>query len=501
MITWRLSCVALAAGAWLLQAAGAEKPDIPARPNFVFVLADDLGYGDLGCYGQTKIETPNVDRLAREGMRFTRHYAGNAVCAPSRCVLMTGRHPGHAWIRDNREVQPEGQSPLPAGTVTLARVLREHGYATGAFGKWGLGAPESEGDPFNQGFDRFYGYNCQRQAHNYFPTYLWDNARRETLDNPVFSPYQKLPPTADPNSPASYTDYTARTYAPDRIAEQALAFIREHRSQPFFLFFPTTIPHLALQAPEDALAAYAGRWPETPYRGDRGYLPNRTPRAAYAAMVTRLDRYVGQMLALVRELGLDERTVFVFTSDNGPLYDELGGTDEAFFQSAGGLRGRKGSLHEGGVRVPCVVRWPGKVKPGTTCDRVTGFEDWLPTMLDLAGLTNAGPPGVDGISFAPTLRGRPQPARPFLYREFPGYGGQQALWVGPWKAIRTGLGKASSLQPLALYDLANDPGESRNVASTQARLAARLNRLMDTQHSPSELFPLGIIDQTGRGDD
>lgn len=482
--------------AGLLPTLGAATNAVSDRPNIVFILADDLGYGDLGCYGQTKIETPNVDRLAREGMRFTRHYAGNAVCAPSRCVLMTGRHPGHAWIRDNREVQPEGQSPLPAGTVTLARLLREHGYATGAFGKWGLGPPGSEGDPLKQGFDRFYGYNCQRQAHNYYPTYLWDDDRRESLDNLPFSPHQKLPPAADPNSPAGYAGYTGKAYAPDRIAEQALAFIREHRSQPFFLYFPTTIPHLALQAPADALEPYDHRWAETPYRGDRGYLPNRTPRATYAAMVTRLDHQVGQMLALVRELGLEERTIFVFTSDNGPLYDELGGTDETFFNSAGGLRGRKGALYEGGVRVPCVVRWPGRVKPGTTSDRVTGFEDWLPTVLDLAGLTNAVPQATDGISFAPTLRGRHQTARPFLYREFAGYDGQQAVWVGQWKAIRTGLGKAASVPPLELYDLEADPAESRNVASAQAKLVARLGRLLAAQHRPSALFPLGVIDQS-----
>ena len=491
----------LAICASLLPTLGAATNAVPERPNLIFILADDLGYGDLGCYGQTKIETPNVDRLAREGMRFTRHYAGNAVCAPSRCVLMTGLHPGHAWIRDNREVQPEGQSPLPAGTVTVARLLREHGYATGAFGKWGLGPPGSAGDPLKQGFDRFYGYNCQRQAHNYYPTYLWDNDRRVPLDNPAFSPYQKLPPTADPNSPASYAGYTGKAYAPDLIAEQALNFIREHRSQPFFLYFPTTIPHLALQAPADALETDDHRWSETPYRGDCGYLPNRTPRATYAAMVTRLDRYVGQMLALVRELGMEERTIFVFTSDNGPLYDELGGTDEAFFNSADGLRGRKGSLSEGGVRVPCVVRWPGRVKPGTASDRVTGFEDWLPTLLDLAGLTNAVSKDTDGISFAPTLRGRRQPARSFLYREFAGYGGQQAVWVGKWKAIRTGLGKAASVPPFELYDLEADVVESRNVASSHARLAARLSRLMAAQHRPSALFPLGVIDQTERSGD
>lgn len=466
-----------------------------APPNLVLIVADDLGLGDLGAYGQTHIATPNLDRLAAGGMRFTRHYSGNAVCAPSRCVLLTGRHPGHAWIRDNREVQPEGQPPLPAGTPTLARLLQAQGYATGAFGKWGLGAPGSEGDPLRQGFDRFFGYNCQRHAHNYYPTNLWDNDRRRPLNNPPFSPHQKLPATADPADPGSYRGYRGTDYAPDLIAAQALDFIRAHRDRPFFVYFPSTIPHLALQVPETAIAPYLGRWSETPYRGDRAYLPHPTPRAAYAAMVSRLDAHVGDLLRLVTDLGLEERTIFVFTSDNGPLYDGLGGTDDAFFNSAAGLRGRKGSLYEGGVRVPCLVRWPGRIPAGVTRDRVTGFEDWLPTLLELVGLPGASPAGADGISFAPTLLGQTQEPRPWLYREFPGYGGQQAVWAGEWKAIRTGLTKATAPPEFELYHLAQDPLEATNVATANPGVLARLERLAAEQHVPSTTFRLGVIDR------
>ncbi len=473
--------------------------DAPRGPNIVFIIADDLGYGDVGCFGQTKIRTPHIDRLAQEGLRFTQHYSGNAVCAPSRCVLMTGKHPGHACIRDNRELKPEGQHPIPADTVTLPKLLKQLGYATGAFGKWGLGGPGSSGDPLKQGLDRFYGYNCQRVAHNYYPTYLWDNDRQVPLNNPAFAPYQKLPADADPKDAASYAAWTGKDYAPDLIAEQALKFVRDNCDRPFFLFFPTTIPHLALQVPEDSLAKYLGEFPEEPYSGDKGYLPHRAPRAAYAAMVSRLDRYVGQLLATVKELGLEERTLFVFTSDNGPLYDNLGGTDADFFQSAGTLRGRKGALYEGGIRVPMIARWAGHIAAGTTSDRVAGFEDWLPTLLELAGADKSIPRELDGISFAPTLLGRPQEPRPFLYREFPGYGGQQAVWIGAWKGVRTGLlprgKKASPNLKMELYNLRDDPAESRDVAGEHADVVAQLETILRQQHTPSPDFPFTALDQ------
>lgn len=481
-------------------AVASSKP--PARPpNIVFVLADDLGYGDLGCYGQKWIRTPNVDRLAAEGIRFTQHYAGNAVCAPSRCVLMTGKHPGRAWIRDNSEVREEGQKPLPAGTVTLPGLLQEAGYQTGAFGKWGLGPPGSTGDPLNQGFHRFFGYNCQRQAHNYYPTYLWDDDQRLRLDNPPFAAHQKLPPEADPGDAAAYARYSGKDYAPDLILEQARQFIRANRDRPFFCFVPTTVPHLALQVPEDSLAQYVGQLPDEPYTGNHAYLPHRTPRAAYAAMITRLDREIGRLVELVRELGLEGQTLFIFTSDNGPLYDRLGGTDSAFFGSAAGFRGRKGSLYEGGIRVPLVVRWKNHLQPGKTVDRVTGFEDWLPTLLELAGAQRLIPQqDIDGLSFAPTLLGRRQKERPFLYREFPGYGGQQSLRAGDWKVIRQKLdprfGGSGTVISTELYNLRRDPGETCDLAREQPKRLAELTRTMILQHAIAPAFPFPRLDAT-----
>ena len=474
----------------------------PRQPNIVFILADDLGSGELGCYGQKKIRTPNLDRLAGQGMRFTAHYAGSNVCAPSRCALMTGKHPGHGYIRDNRQAKdfPEGQEPVPAATLRLPPLLKERGYTLGGFGKWGLGPVGSSGDPLKQGFDRWFGYNCQAVAHNYYPTHLWDNDKQVKLNNPKFSAHQKLPADADPKDPASYAGYAGKDYAPDLIGEKALDFVRANKDRPFVLYFATTVPHLALQVPEDSLKEYADKFPEEPYTGDRGYLPHRQPRAAYAAMITRMDRDVGRILALVKELGLDERTIVVFTSDNGPLYDRLGGTDTDFFNSAAGLRGRKGAFYEGGFREPCIVRWKGHVAAGGTSDRVTGFEDWLPTLLELIGAKEQTPRDLDGISFAPTLLGKKQEPRPFLYRESPGYGGQQCVRVGDWKAIRTNLNpgpKAKDQKPgdIELYDLAKDPGEKTDVAGKNPEVVAKLRGILEEQHVKSELFPMRALDE------
>ncbi len=474
-----------------------------AKPNVVFFIADDLGYGDLSCYGQQRFQTPNIDRLAREGMKFTAHYSGHNVCAPSRCVLMTGKHPGHAYIRDNRGglgPEGEGQEPVPAGELKLPLTLKKLGYALGGFGKWGLGGIGTSGEPGRQGFDVFYGYNCQAVAHNYYPTHLWSNDTRVALSNPDFSPRQKLPAGADSNAPESYTRYSGTQYAPDLITAEALKFIRERQARPFFLYYPTTVPHLALQVPEDSLRQFAGKFPETPYTGGRGYLPQRTPRAAYAAMITRMDREVGRILDLVKELGLEESTIFVFVSDNGPLYGQLGGADCEFFNSHAGFRGRKGSYYEGGFRVPCLVRWKGTITPGSVSDRVTGFEDWLPTLLELIGEKAGTPAGIDGISFAPTLLGKQQQARPFLYRESPGYGGQQCARIGDWKAVRTNLNVkagARRTEPAALelYDLARDPGETNNVARQHPEVVQQLSALMRQQHVKSPLFPIRVLDR------
>lgn len=517
LIVWcgLVSCLLVSAS----PASGAE----PRRPNIVFILADDLGYGDLGCYGQTKIRTPRLDQLAREGIRFTQHYSGNNVCAPSRCVLMTGKHPGHAYIRDNRgglgrnagAEAKEGQEPVPAGELTLPLELKRRGYVLGAFGKWGLGGMETTGNPLKQGFDRFFGYNCQAVAHNAYPVSLWDNNEKRALANPAFSAHQKFLEGADPANPESYRRYSGPDYAPDLILNEAVAFLKAHRDKPFFLYFPTIVPHLALQVPQESLDEYAGAFEETPYLGGKGYLPHRTPRAAYAAMVSRLDAAVGRLVDTVAELGLEEETVFVFTSDNGPLYDKLGGTDDEFFNSAGGLRGRKGSNYEGGIRVPCVVRWKRKLAGGRVSDRVTGFEDWLPTLLELSepgerpvgkrdpNAPEQAVPGIDGISFARMLQGERQAEREFLYREAVGYGGQQSLRMGDWKAIRTNLhpGPRAANQsptPLELYNLRDDPREQRNVAGDHPDVVARMKAVMAREHAPSALFPIKGLDAASR---
>lgn len=484
----------LALAALCLSGASVDANAAPV-PNIVFILADDLGYGDLSCYGQQRFRTPNIDRLAREGMKFTAHYAGSNVCAPSRCVLLSGKHPGHAAIRDNRAASgaPEGQEPVPEGELRLPLALKRLGYTLGAFGKWGLGPVGSTGDPNRQGFDVFFGYNCQSVAHNYYPTHLWSNDTRVPLNNPPFPARAKLPPEADRQAPETYARFSGKDYAPDLFGQAALRFIRQNKDRPFFLYYPTTVPHLALQVPEDSLKEFEGKFPETPYDGSRGYLPHRTPRAAYAAMISRMDRDVGRVLDLVAELGLDEHTIFIFSSDNGPLYDGLGGTDTEFFNSTGGFRGRKGSFYEGGFRVPCLVRWKGKIQPGSVSERVTGFEDWLPTLLEFIGAKDLIPRDTDGISFVPTLLGKRQKPRPFLYRESPGYGGQQAVRVDNWKLLRRNLNprpRDPATPATELYDLARDPFETTDLAAKRPDVVARLMAIAREQHVPSKLWPM-----------
>ncbi|MFN0077668.1 MAG: arylsulfatase [Prosthecobacter sp.] len=473
------------------------------QPNIIFILADDLGPGDLGCYGQKIIRTPNIDRIAAEGMRFTQHYSGNAVCAPSRCVLMSGLHPGHAFIRDNRSIKPEGQWPIPNETVIIPEVLKPLGYTSGGFGKWGLGGPGTTGEPLKQGFDRWFGYNCQAVAHNFYPTYLWDNDQKIDLKNPAFPSNDKFKPGEDPTKPESYQRFKGTEYSADLIAEQALKFARDNKAKPFFLYWPTTVPHVALQVPDDSLQEYLGKFEDAPYPGGKGYLPHFAPRAAYAAMITRMDREIGKMMALIAELGLDDDTIFVFTSDNGPLngtHAGLAGTDAAFFNSAEGRRDGKGTLYEGGFRTPCVVRWTGKIKAGAVSNRVSGFEDWLPTLLDLAG-AKGQTPNTDGISLVPTLLGETQPEREFLYREFPSYGGQQMLRMGDWKLVRRNLtakGKAKAKNATTteeLFNIATDPAETKNVAAEHPDLIAKMKTIMASQHTRSTDFPMAVLDQ------
>lgn len=445
-----------------------------APPNIVLIMADDLGYGEVGPNGQTKIRTPSLDRMAREGMRLTRFYAGSPVCASSRCVLMTGKHSGHAIVRTNREIQPEGQFPLPDGEVTIAELLKKQGYTTAAIGKWGLGPPGSSGDPNQQGFDLFYGYNCQRHAHNHYPVYLYRNRERETLEG-------------------NTAGVTGKHHSHDRFEAEALGFIRENQERPFFLYLPFTIPHLALQVPDDSLAEYRGKWDDPAYEGGKGYLPHPHPRAAYAAMVTRMDRSIGRILDLLQELKLAENTLVLFTSDNGPTYDRLGGSDSDFFESAAGLRGRKGSVYEGGLRVPLLAWWPGKITAGETNDLPCASYDLLPTLCEVAGATP--PKETDGLSIVPTLTARGEQQRhPFLYWEFPAYGSQQAvLFDGRYKAVRQQMQRRGPRTEL--YDLASDPAEERDIAASSPELVKRAEAIFEREHVPSSEFPLPGIDR------
>ena len=449
----------------------AEKPSVL---NIILILADDLGYAELGCYGQKKIRTPHLDRMAAQGIRFTHHYAGAPVCAPSRCCLMTGKHGGHAWIRDNREVKPEGQSPLPENEITVAQLLQKQGYVTAAVGKWGLGPPGTEGDPLKHGFDFFFGYNCQRHAHSHYPTYLWRNDKRMELEG--------------------NDGKTGKQYSHDLLEAEALRYIREHKDRPFFLYVPFTVPHVAIQVPDDALAEYKGKWDDPAYDGKKGYLPHPAPRAGYAAMVSRMDRSVGRILDLLKELGLDGQTLVLFSSDNGPTHDGVGGSDSIFFESAGPFRGLKGSVYEGGIRVPLIARWPGKIKPGGVSELPCYFPDVLPTLLELAGGTTM-PKDIDGVSLVPTLMGQPdkQAKRDYLFWEFAGYGGQQAVRLGDWKGVRQGLHKGNT--KIELYHLKDDPGETRDVAAKQPEIVARIEKIFRAGRTPSKLFPIKPLDE------
>ncbi|MHC4809564.1 MAG: arylsulfatase [Planctomycetota bacterium] len=463
--------------------ASTVPPHGPAseRPNIIFIMADDLGPGEVGAYGQRWIRTPEIDRLAAEGMRFTAHYAGAPVCAPSRAVLLTGRGSPHAIIRDNREVggwgpdEPEGQMPLPEGTDTIARRFQSAGYATAAIGKWGLGGPGSTGMPDRQGFDLFHGYLCQRVAHNLWPTHLWRNGTREDLPGNVWG------------------NLVGETYAHDVMIEEALAFIDRHREQPFLLYLPLHIPHLALQVPQEEIDAYADLPEDGPYDGSRGYLPHPTPRRAYAGMVTRMDRDIGRLMRRLDEHGLSDRTIVVFTSDNGPTFD-VGGADSDFFDSAEGRSGRKGSVSEGGLRVPLIVRWPGRIPAGTSSDAVTAFRDWMPTLCDLAGVPGPDlPPDVGGLSLRPVLlaEGELSP-RPFLAWEFPGYGAQQAVRMGRWKGVRRNMRRGG--MAIELYDLDADPAETTDLAAEHPAVVAEIDRIMREQRTPSEAFPMPGLD-------
>lgn len=475
------------------------------KTNIVFILADDLGYGELGCYGQEKIRTPNIDRLASEGMLFTQHYSGAPVCAPARCTLMTGQNLAHAEIRGNRDsgngrIFP-GQWPITADVVTIAEVLKQSGYTTGAFGKWGLGPSNTTGSPIKQGFDRFFGYNCQRNAHSYYPLFL-DSDEREVQINKYPIPGHDRKPTGEVRA----DDYRAATYAPDRILEEAIQFLNKHQNKPFFLYLPFVEPHVAMQPPQSWIDQYPEEWDTEhgEYRGQNGYLPHPRPRAAYAAMISDLDEHVGTVLKRLDELKLADKTIVVFTSDNGPTHgsrDErfhVGGAACTFFNSAGGLKGFKGSCYEGGIRVPCIVRWPGQVQPGSRTDVPSYFPDWFPTLCHVAGAELPARQHLDGINLEAVLKKQPAPQRtePMIW-DFHNYGGIVAIRNGKWKALRRNL---LSKSPAAweLYNLDTDQNETTDLADSHPEVILEMERQYIATRIPEPDFPVPLYDAVSK---
>ncbi len=431
------------------------------QPNIIFVLADDLGYGDLGCFGQEAIQTPNIDRMASEGMRLTDHYAGSTVCAPSRCCLMTGMHTGHALVRGNARV------PLRPEDVTVAEILKQAGYSTGIIGKWGLGEPDTTGIPNRQGFDYWFGYLNQRHAHNYYPKYLWRNEEEFPLKNEV----------RDVNPPGGVATKRVE-YSHDLFAQEALGFIERNQKKPFFLYLALTIPHANNEARNEGMEVpsygiYADKdWPD--------------PQKGHAAMITRMDGDVGRLLTKLKQLGIDKDTLVIFTSDNGPHRE--GGNNPDFNNSNGPLRGIKRALYEGGIRVPTIARWPGRIEAGTKSNHISAFWDFLPTCCDVIGV---GPPdNIDGISLLPTLLGQSdkQKQHEYLYWEFHEQGKKQAVRMGDWKGVRLNVGKNPD-GPIELYNLKTDIDEQNNIASKHPEIVAKIGRIMKETRTPSKDWP------------
>ncbi len=490
-----LGCVCVALCGSILETRGAlcDEP----RLNVVFILADDLGWGEIGCFGQEKIPTPNLDRLASEGVRLTQHYSGAPVCAPSRCVIMTGRHLGHAEIRGNLQAKvnfpqfTEGQHPLSDEALTIAEVFQRAGYTTGAFGKWGLGPVGSTGEPNRQGFDLFFGYNCQAVAHSYYPSHLWRNSERIEI-NPAPIPGHRKQPDGD----VQMADWIGENYAPTLMIAEAEKFIAEHKKRPFFLYLPFIEPHVAMHPPQELVERFPVEWDSEVYRGEGGYLPHPRPRAAYAAMIHDLDRHVGRVMHALEQAGVADRTVVVFSSDNGSTLDvgdrskfHVGGADPRFFDSTKELRGYKGSVYEGGLRVPTIVRLPGVIASSTVNDSPGYFADWFPTLCAAAALEP--PTGLDGESLWQTMT-KPHEQRlrqkPMVW-VFPEYSGQVAVRFGDWKLVRRGL-RTPQPGPWELYNITTDRSEMKNLATDRPELVSQGVEILQRETQDNRLFPV-----------
>jgi arylsulfatase A len=454
-------------------------------PNIIYIYADDLGYGELGCYGQQKIKTPNLDKMAAEGMKFTQHYTSTPVCAPARAMLMTGKHGGHSYIRGNHELggfpdsAERGQMPLAAVEFTVAELLKQKGYATALIGKWGLGMNATEGSPNKQGFDYYYGYLDQKQAHNFYPTHLWENEKWDTLNQSFINVHKKLDSAKATDADFEY--YKGKDYAPTMMTKKALQFIDNNKSKPFFLYMPYTIPHASLQAPDDWVKQYIGKFDEQPYYGKQGYAATKYPLSTYAAMITYLDAQVGVIMEKIKQLGLDGETIIMFSSDNGATFN--GGVNAKFFNSVAGLRGLKMDLYEGGIRMPFIARWPGKIKAGSVSNLVSAQYDFFATAAEL---TKQKVKNTDGISFLPELLGKKQKVHPYLYFEYPEKGGQIAIRMGNWKAVRSNL-KKNPTAPWELYNVDTDRSETTDVSAQNIELLKQFDEIVKKEHQSSHL--------------
>jgi arylsulfatase A len=464
------------------------------KPNIIYIYADDMGYGELGSYGQQKIKTPNLDKITKEGIKFTQHYTGAPVCAPARCMLMTGKNSGHSYIRGNYELggfedeNEGGQMPLPEGTFTIAKLMQQAGYTTGAIGKWGLGMSNTTGDPNKQGFDYFYGYLCQKQAHNFYPTHLWENGKWDTLKNPYIQVHKPLAKYA-PDTAFDY--FKGKEYSVTKMAEKTLEFIKENKKKPFFLYLPYTGPHVSLQAPDEAVKEYIGKFEEQPYRGEKGYASTLYPKSTYAAMITYMDEQVGRIMKLLKELRLDENTIVMFSSDNGATFN-TGGAETEFFNSVAGLRGKKQDLYEGGIREPFIARWPGKIPAGKVTNHISAQFDLMETLSEITGVKAWD---NDGISFLPTLMGNDdkQKKHDYLYFEFPEKSGQVAIRIGDWKGVKSNM-KKNKNATWEIYNLLTDEKETTDIAAQHPELAKKFEEILKKEHQTSHIKDWEFID-------